>query len=183
MYPDLYLMRHGQTEWNAEGRMQGRLDSPLTSMGITQSKRQAELIAKVEGNCFASTLGRAIQAARIVFGDKEFTTDDRLVEIDIGEFSGHKIEELLRDRPEFFTGSRLDWYDRAPGGEHFSGLAVRAHSFLDDLTGPAIIVTHGMFLRMLRITALGWPVSRIEELSVEQGSVHVIRNGKHEIWH
>lgn len=182
MYPDLYLLRHGQTEWNLIGRMQGRQDSPLTHLGISQSKRQATLIQGITGDRFVSPQGRAVQAAQIIFGNDDFTPDVRLREIDIGEFTGRMIEELFRDRPDFFTGSRLDWYNRAPNGEHFDGLAKRARSFLDDLKGPAVIVTHGMCLRMLRLTALGWPLSRIEELAVELGTVHVVRNGKYEVW-
>ena len=50
MYPDLYLMRHGQTVWNAEGRMQGKLDSPLNDLGIAQAQAQARLIAGLLGS-------------------------------------------------------------------------------------------------------------------------------------
>lgn len=182
MYPDLYLMRHGQTEWNAAGKIQGRLDSPLTPKGITQAKRLAELVAKVQANRFSSPQGRAMQTAKIVFGDNEFVTDDRLCEIDVGDFSGEMIENLRLRKPEFFAGSRFDWYDRTPNGEHFAELSARTKIFLDSLTGPALVVMHGVALRMLRIHALDWPLSRFGELTIEQGAVHVIKKSQHEVW-
>ncbi|MDP0926040.1 histidine phosphatase family protein [Paracoccus onubensis] len=182
MFPDLYLMRHGQTEWNLAGRLQGLRDSPLTARGLAQAGRQARLIAGIGAARYSSPQGRAVRTAEIVFGDMPFTTDDRLREIDVGEFTGHSLEDLQRQRPELFTGAPIDWYDRTPGGEHLEQLSARCRSFLAGLPGPALIVTHGITLRMLRIHALGWPLSRIGELTVEQGAVHVIRNAAQEVW-
>ena len=182
MYPDLYLMRHGQTEWNAAGRMQGRMDSPLTGLGIRQAQAQARLIAGIEAAHFASPLGRAQQTARIVFGDQPFTTDARLAEIDIGAFSGQLHDDLAAAHPQIFGGDPYHWYDNAPGGEGLDALMDRARAFLDALTGPALVVTHGITLRMLRMLALGWDMSRFHELAQHQGAVQVIRDGQHEIW-
>lgn len=182
MYPDLYLMRHGQTVWNAEGRMQGRLDSPLTALGIAQARAQARLVAGIEAHRFASPQGRAQQTARIVFDGQPFQTDSRLAEIDIGSFSGRLYPDLAAARPDLFGGPTYDWYDHAPGGEGFAGLMARARAFLGDLTGPALIVTHGITLRMLRLIAMGWEMPRFAELPQHQGAVQVVRNGRHEIW-
>ncbi|MDO5630950.1 MAG: histidine phosphatase family protein [Paracoccus sp. (in: a-proteobacteria)] len=181
MLPDLYLMRHGQTEWNALGRMQGRLDSPLTVQGRAQATRLARLVEGVQGRYISSPQGRALETARIVFG-AGFATDDRLVEIDIGDFSGHLNSDLRAAHPAIFAPPRLGWYDRAPGGEGYAGLATRCRAFLADLNGPAIIVTHGITLRMLRLLAMGRDMSTFEDMPVEQGAVHVIRSGAHEIW-
>ena len=65
--PDLYLMRHGQTVWNAEGRLQGRMDSPLTALGRAQARRQAQLVQGISATRYASTAGRAVETARIVY--------------------------------------------------------------------------------------------------------------------
>lgn len=182
--PDLYLMRHGQTAWNAEGRMQGRLDSPLTDLGRQQARAQAGLLTGLDGDLLriSSPQGRAVASARIVFGGRPFATDPRLAEIDIGAFSGQLIADLRRRHPAIFLGDRLAWYDRAPGGEHFAGLRARVAAFLDDLPGPAIIVTHGITLRMLRLVATGGPISALGDLPVQQGAVHVLRAGRHETW-
>lgn len=182
MYPDLYLMRHGQTVWNAQGRMQGKLDSPLTDLGIDQARAQARLVAGVEALRFASPQGRAQQTARIVFAGRPFRTDARLAEIDIGDFSGRLFPDLAVERPELFAQGVYGWYDHAPGGEGFTGLMSRARAFLNGLTGPALVVTHGITLRMLRLLAMGWDMSRFEDLPQHQGAVQVIRGGRHEIW-
>ncbi|MDO5612050.1 MAG: histidine phosphatase family protein [Paracoccus sp. (in: a-proteobacteria)] len=181
MPPDLYLMRHGQTQWNAVGRMQGRLDSPLTAKGRAQAAHLVRLVADVQGLRISSPQGRALETARIVFGNG-FATDDRLAEIDIGDFSGHLDSDLRAAHPAIFAPPRLGWYDRAPGGEGYAGLAARCRTFLADLNGPAIVVTHGITLRMLRLLAMGRDMATFEDMPVEQGAVHVIRRGTHEVW-
>lgn len=182
MYPDLYLMRHGQTEWNAQGRMQGWLDSPLTDLGKAQARMQARLVAGVKAQRFASTLGRAQQTAQIVFAGHDFTSDPRLIEIGLGDFSGQTYPDLAARHPSLFSDSRLGWYDHTPGGEGFDALMARSRAFLADLTGPALIVTHGITLRMIRMIAMGWDMSRFEDLPQYQGAVQVVRAGQHEIW-
>ncbi|WP_233253288.1 histidine phosphatase family protein [Paracoccus binzhouensis] len=183
-WPDLYLMRHGQTEWNAQGRMQGRLDSPLTPLGLAQARRQGWLVRDLRGVArYASTAGRAQQTARIVFAGQDFTSDARLHEIDIGDFTGRLWDELRAERPEIFAGGGLDWYDLAPGGEHFAGLEARVRSFLQELDRPALIVTHGITLRMLRLVAMGLPRERLAEMPVTQGALHLVSRGRHRVFY
>ncbi len=182
-WPDLYLMRHGQTVWNAEGRMQGRLDSPLTPLGEAQARRLAWLVRDLRGMArLASTAGRAQQTARIAFGGQGFALDERLHEIDIGDFSGRLSSELHAAHPEVFARGPLDWYDLAPGGEHFAGLEARVRAFLDDLDGPALIVTHGITLRMLRLVAMDLPLERLAEMPVSQGGLHLVSRGRHRMF-
>lgn len=183
-WPDLYLMRHGQTEWNALGRMQGRLDSPLTPLGRAQARRQAWLVRDLRGVArYASTAGRARQTARIAFAGADFICDERLHEIDIGSFAGRLGAELRAEHPALFgRGGDLGWYDHAPGGEHFAGLRARVRDFLRDLPGPALIVTHGITLRMLRAEAMGLPPERLAELPVLQGAVHLVSRGRHRMF-
>lgn len=182
-YPDLYLLRHGQTAWNREGRLQGLLDSELTALGRQQARRQARLLQRLPQGVrrYSSPLGRAEETARIVFGDDAFGRDPRLQEIDIGSFTGQLEADLKSAHPAVFAGRELDWYDRAPGGEHFAGLRSRAQSFVDGLDGPAIIVTHGIALRMLRLIAMGWPDDQLARMPVLQGAVHIVRGGRHQI--
>ncbi|MFC3568583.1 histidine phosphatase family protein [Paracoccus sp. TOH] len=182
-WPDLYLMRHGQTEWNVQGRMQGRLDSLLTPLGVMQARRQGWLVRDLRGlTRHASTAGRAQQTARIVFAGQDFVSDERLHEIDIGDFTGRLWHELRAERPELFAGGGLDWYDRAPQGEHFAGLEARVRSFLQDLTAPALIVTHGITLRMIRLVAMGLPRERLAEMPVAQGALHLVSRGRHRMF-
>ena len=181
MYPDLYLIRHGQTEWNREGRLQGLLDSPLTDLGRDQARALAGLVGGIPAHRISSPQGRAVETARLLFGGEDFTTDARLAEIDIGAFTGHLFDDLRSAHPAVFHGARLAWYDRAPGGEHFAGLHARAAAFLDALPGPAVVVTHAITLRMLRSLAMGGGLDMLDAFPVEQGAVHVVRAGRHEI--
>ncbi|WP_246175071.1 histidine phosphatase family protein [Paracoccus limosus] len=184
MTPTLYLLRHGQTEWNAQGRLQGRLDSPLTALGRGQAKRQAQLIAALppELQCWSSPAGRAVETARIALGGRPLAFDARLAEIDIGAFTGRTLSELQSAHPEQFSGGGLDWYDRTPQGEDFAALHARVRSFLDGLRAPAIIVTHGVTLRMIRLVAMGLPLARIGEMSVFQGALHRVSAGRHQVF-
>ncbi|MFD1794505.1 histidine phosphatase family protein [Paracoccus aurantiacus] len=185
-WPDLYLMRHGQTEWNAVGRMQGHRDSPLTALGRVQAAKQADIMAPVLASAAppalcASPLGRAVATAEIVFAGRRFATDERFREISVGEFEGRTRAELEACYPALFAESWLGWYDRAPGGERLSDLRGRVTEALSALAGPTAIVCHGITLRMIRLVVLGWPDTRLEEMEVRQGAVHLMRGGRHEM--
>ncbi|NHF74306.1 histidine phosphatase family protein [Paracoccus xiamenensis] len=185
-FPDLYLMRHGQTEWNAAGRMQGHQDSPLTVLGRQQAARQADIMAPILATGqqvarISSPLGRAVQTAEIVFAGQDFTTDARFREISVGEFEGRTRGDIEAAYPDLFANTWLGWYDRAPGGETLNDLRVRVTEALSELTGPTAIVCHGITLRMARLVVLGWPDTRLEEMEVRQGAVHLMRDGRHEM--
>lgn len=180
-FPDLFLMRHGETVWNREDRMQGRLDSPLTGLGIRQAQRQGAIVRDIlarrsDLGIWSSPLGRARQTAEIVFGDAAIRFDPRLSEIDIGGFSGRLRADCAsgQDAPE----TRFSWYDRTPGGERISQVETRIRSFLKDLPGPALVMTHGITLCVIQAVATGLPLSDIGDLPMQQGTVHAISNGR-----
>lgn len=177
-------MRHGETEWNAAGRLQGGLDAPLTRLGRQQARRQAQLLRGVPPHVarYCAPAGRAVATAQIAFGGQGFTRDDRLREIGIGGFAGRKLCDLARENPMVFAGEgTLDWYDRIPDGEGFAVLEARARAFLADLRGPAIIVTHGITLRMLRLVAMGRSLDQIARHPVFQGAVHHVARGEERV--
>lgn len=180
--PDLYLMRHGETRWNAEGRLQGQLDSPLTQRGLRQARWQAELVADVRAKRLASPQGRAVATAQIVFGNRGFQTLTALAEIGLGRFAGQRLDLLQRDHSGVFAAEGLGWYDRVPGGEGFVALAARCCELLAALEGPALIVGHGITLRMIWALAMGRCVTQLDEAPLEQGRVLVLRNGRSEVW-
>lgn len=178
--PDLYLMRHGETVWNAEGRLQGALHAPLTPRGWQQAGWQAALVGGVTGLRLSSPQRRAQQTARRVFGAHPFRSEPLLSEIGIGSFAGCLLADLERDRPDLFTGPPLAWYDRCPGGEGLAALAARCDRFLKTLAGtgtPLLIVSHGITLRMLRAVALARPPDHLAEGEMRQGAVHVVSGG------
>lgn len=186
--PPLWLLRHGQTEWNREGRLQGWRDSPLTEQGKAQaSKARHRLEAQGLGPesdtlRLASPLGRAVKTARLIFGDHGFETDRRLIEIGTGDWTGLRLKTLQAEHPELFAQGPRIWYDAAPDGEKFAGLARRIRDFYADLPAQAagravVIITHGVTLRMLRAQALGHEVEQETHIDFPQDAIHHIENG------
>ena len=182
-YPDLYILRHGQTEWNAEHRIQGGLDSPLTRTGLAQAAAQQRILGGRDLTGYAaisSPQGRAARTAEIalegLLGPIRY--DARLSEIGVGEWQGLRRDDLVIDRvmDETEEGA-LDLYERAPGGEGFAALRRRCEAFLADLTGPAVLVTHGITSRMLRLVLLGRDISEIALLEGGQGNVFHLSGG------
>nr|WP_255418634.1 histidine phosphatase family protein [Paracoccus sp. JM45] len=179
--PPLYLMRHGQTFWNAEGRLQGALDSPLTPLGVAQAKTLQQITAHIGGCCVSSPQGRAQQTSQLVFAGRDWTTDNRLSEIGIGGFAGRLLIDVQTSHAAVFKGAPLDWYNHCPNGEGFAALANRCRSFLTDLQGSTLVVTHGITLRMLRLLALGRDPAMIAEGDMGQGIVYYVKDGVCEV--
>lgn len=182
-YPEFLILRHGQTEWNSIGRMQGRLDSPLTEKGVAHAQAQFRILQDFgvsEFKWICSPKGRTRQTADIAAGPfrDQLQFDSRLVEIDIGDWTGAMLDELKANHPDHFTGEELDWYDRAPGGEGIAGLATRCEDFLKDQSEPAVIITHGMTSRVLRCLLMGMDVSEFGKVGGGQGVVHYLKNGE-----
>jgi probable phosphoglycerate mutase len=168
-------MRHGQTFWNAEGRLQGNLHSSLTPQGILQAQAQAQIVSGLAGRCFSSPQGRAQQTADIVFRGRGCSIDARLSEIGIGDFAGQLLTEVQTRQPQIFQRGPLDWYNHCPQGEGFAALETRCRSFLAGLDRPTLVVTHGMTLRMICVLALGGAVDNIADYDIDQGAVYHIR--------
>lgn len=177
MLPDLYLMRHGQTQWNAMGRLQGTLDSPLTPLGVEQAHRQATLLKGVGGICLSSPQGRAMQTAAIAFQGRDWSVEPRLSEIGIGIFSGGQVVDLRKRYPRIFTGDALDWYDHCPEGEGLDALRARCTKFLYGIDQATIIITHGVTLAMLLSVATGTKLANIGQNHMQQGCIYRLSSG------
>ncbi len=180
--PDLLILRHGETEWNRAGRLQGALDSELTSLGQAQAAQQGDILRSLGAGgwpCFCSPQGRAFRTAVIARGGSEhgIETDPRLREIGLGDWTGRIRAEVANEFPALFAESPLGWYDHVPGGEGLAALAARLAEFASGLTGPAVIVTHGITSRMLRCLAQGLPTSAFGEVGGGQGVVYRVSGG------
>ena len=182
--PELYILRHGETVWNREGRMQGALDSPLTDLGQAQARAVGGLLARFDlagHSHYCSPLGRARATACLAF-DRTPILDPRLREIEVGQWSGLTRQEILARWPGMTEEEdMLDFYARAPEGERFDALWDRVCAFLADLPGPAVIVTHGVTSRFLRTAALGLSPADLNRVPGGQGVVFRLRNGGHEV--
>ena len=185
-YPELYILRHGETHWNAENRMQGGLNSPLTDAGHAQAVRQAEILQAIdlsEFDVLCSPQGRAFETAAIALARqvRYLRTDDRLREIEVGEWQGRVRTELDWDGDAIGgPDGPLAMYAAAPGGEGFKALAERCTDFLSNLTRPSVLVTHGIASRMMRMVFLGHAWDDLQAMAAlpgGQGVVYHLKEG------
>lgn len=180
-YPEFYVLRHGETEWNRAGRLQGHFDSPLTPLGLTHAACQRDILAGqglTDLPVIASPQGRALRTAQIAAPECQVQTDPALVEISVGEWAGRLRSEIQASAPHLFSPDRpLGWYDHAPGGEGIAAIGRRCQGFLDRQTGPAILVTHGITSRVLRCLLMGLPVGDFDQIQGGQGVVFHLRDG------
>jgi len=187
MHPhDLWILRHGETEWNRAHRWQGRHDSPLTEAGEAQATQLGALLVNrgitPDSHRFVtSPQGRAARTAALILdaigSEAGAETNNRLSEIDVGDWTGLTRDEIGAPA----TGDAfLDIYARAPGGEGFDALDARARAVLASLDGPAVLITHGITSRFLRAAALGLGRERAEDIPGGQGVAHRLSGGTHE---
>ncbi|MBV1864702.1 MAG: histidine phosphatase family protein [Rhodobacteraceae bacterium] len=190
-YPELFVLRHGQTEWNKIGKFQGVMNSDLTKKGREQARAQGRIlkglaIDMANTNCFASPLGRTRETAALALGDMDQSLwfDDRLKEINFGRWEGLTQTEMALGWPGAGIGGvGHDWHFKSPGGERFADMAARVQSFLDELNGPAIIVTHGITSLLLRGLWRGLSRDSMLAQSRDQGCVyHLSKGQEHCVW-
>ncbi len=185
-YPELFVLRHGQTEWNKIGKFQGVMNSDLTSDGRAQAAAQGRILAQLGADqmpldCFASPLGRTRETAALALQgiNQPVTFDDRLMEINFGKWEGLTITELALGWPDAGVGGAgNNWYFNAPNGETFPEMAARVTAFLDRLQRPAILVTHGVTSLLLRGIWRGMSQAQMLEQSRDQGCVYHLKDGQ-----
>jgi probable phosphoglycerate mutase len=157
----IYLCRHGQTFHNREGRLQGRFESDLTPLGQAQARAMAALLdelvpldERAPWRLVASPLRRAHDTARAI-GERlglAVELDERLVEIDVGEWSGRLREEVRGENPHLLGDDA--WGFHAPGGETYDVMMARLGAWLAEQAAEPerrlIVVSHGVAGRLLR---------------------------------
>jgi broad specificity phosphatase PhoE len=186
----IYLIRHGRTEFNAEGRFQGHGDSPLTPLGLEQAAANGALIKSLIGDpsgwrVEASPLGPAMHTAQIiaeVAGLAAPIPDDRLREVGLGSWDGMIEEDISLAYPDAAKGAtRYDIFFRSPDGEGFEVLRARLKSWLDEaLAGgrPRIAVSHGVAGRVLRGLYAGLDYEVMIKLPSPQDVVFRLADGQ-----
>ena len=182
-YPKVWFLRHGETEWNAEGRVQGQTESVLSERGKVHAQQQAELMAPILAHnppCIVSPLKRTRQTADIALGGRDYQTDDRLKEIFAGDWEGHLRADIFKNLPEGITAQspHMEFYCAAPGGEGFDVFQARVNAFVDTLTEPTVVVAHGLSGQLLRGALCGLSRAELVQLSNRQGCVYVLENGQ-----
>ncbi len=185
-WPELWVLRHGETEWNAAGRLQGGRDSPLTALGLAQAKAQRSILQEVLPRgvaAWSSPAPRAMRTAEIALDGlvDDILAKPGLVEVALGAWQGRQIEEVFAEHPDLAAGDPFLWKFSAPGGERLTEMVARVEAALARLDGPTVIVTHGITSRVLRCLVLGVPVEDMAILPGGQGVVHHVRDGHAEV--
>jgi broad specificity phosphatase PhoE len=145
----LILVRHGESTWNAEERLQGQLDPPLSDRGREQARTLAPIVNGLpHDHVISSDLARARETAELL-GLEPARFDPAWREISVGEWAGRTAQEIDAQSPELTNwrgGPRT-----APDGEPWSAFAVRVGRALDDLVaagGSWLVVCHGGCIRV-----------------------------------
>jgi broad specificity phosphatase PhoE len=170
-YPRLYLVRHGETEWNAQGKLLSRTDEPLNDAGVRQASGLAQHLAHIRWTAvFSSPMVRARRTTELLLAGSRFpgeiVVDEKLVEMDFGPYEGWTDAQLLAD--EVAVARRRDGAD-IPGVESSASVEARARSFMEQVSslgGSILVVGHGRMLRILIATVV---------LGVPAGVAHAMR--------
>jgi len=184
----IYLVRHGETEWNVERRIQGRRESDLTPLGLAQARAMAARLAGlVDGSAsefqlVSSPQGRALATAAAISERLGLTVrvDERLAEISCGEWEGRLRQEIAHVHPDRFAAR--EWFFGAPGGETFEDVWARVSEFLADLPREperrVIAVSHGVAGRLLRGAYAGLSRQATIDQDVPQDAFYRLAGGR-----
>lgn len=181
---ELWLARHGQTNWNIEGRYQGHSDEPLNETGLAQAVALAEIVegARVRA-LYSSDLRRAHATARAV-GEKfgiPVQTDPRLREVSLGRWEGMLFSDIRTQDAEHWAAREADpLYAQPPEGESIYDLAARTWPAVDEIAarhtpGPVLIVSHGLALATLICRANGLSLAQAFQNIPQNAALTIIQ--------
>lgn len=185
----IFLVRHGQTEFNATGRIQGAKDSPLTPLGVEQGRRLGALLGGIvpaETRIIASPRGRTQHTAQLIREAGQLSasieTDDRLAEISLGDWDGMLKDDIRKLSPDYDAGERKwSWFFDAPGADSYEAMTDRLGGWLEDARtagGPIIAVSHGVAGRILRGLFMRMPRADALMLDIPQDACFRLDGGQ-----
>jgi broad specificity phosphatase PhoE len=190
--PTIYYVRHGETAWNAEGRLQGVQDIPLNDLGRKQAANSGAILADLfarDGRSeaslafVASPLGRArttmeLVRSRLKLPPDQYAIDGRLREIGYGDWEGSTLAQMQASDPNVFARRQADkWTVPPPGGESYAEVQARVTDWYSGLTADTVAVAHGGTARALMV-ALGVETpDSAADLTIEQGAVYLFGDG------
>jgi broad specificity phosphatase PhoE len=191
--PILYYVRHGETDFNVEGRLQGRLDIELNAHGRRQAAECGTLLRDLfarddrqaaDFDYVASPLKRARETMEILRGTLGLdplahTTDDRLMEISYGAWEGLTLQEIDARGPGTLAERERDKWDFAPpDGESYRDLTKRIAEWYAGLTRDTVVAAHGGGVRALMALFNLVPEEEATHARIAQGVVYVFAGGK-----
>ncbi|MHA6512107.1 histidine phosphatase family protein [Tessaracoccus sp. Z1128] len=158
----LLVLRHGQTDWNAQQRFQGLADVPLNDVGRRQAEDARAALADVRFDAvYASPLSRAVDTATLVRPGEPVRTDPRLMEIDVGSWAGLTWDEVKASMPDYESkyANGVD-FRRSPEGETLADVVARGLPAFEEIAGAhaggtVLVVSHGLLLNRIIHALLG----------------------------
>ncbi|MEP0943607.1 MAG: histidine phosphatase family protein [Rhizobiaceae bacterium] len=190
--PTVYFLRHGQTNWNVELRLQGQQDIPINETGRAQARKNGQTLASLLDDparfrYIASPLGRTRETMNLVrlelgLPSHGYETDDRLKEISFGLWETYTIEEKREVEPERVASREADKFNfRPPLGESYQQLLERVKSWLPYVTEDSIVVCHGGILRVLEVLLNNTLTSQVTHVTIPQDKIYKW-DGNHASW-
>ena len=184
-----YFIRHGETDWNAQRRIQGASDIPLNDTGRAQAARHGATMAGLDEDWstfdfVASPLSRTRETHKIVVSHlrddlPQVRFDARLREIEFNRWEGLSWSYIESTEPEAHLIYRTKGWDEAPhGGESYGDVAARVEAWLETVRRDTVIVSHGGVSRVLRALYLGLEGNRATDLPVPQTTFFRFRGGQ-----
>ncbi len=179
----LYLVRHGETKWNAEGRLQGHVDVGLSEKGQRQAQAVARRLSGVIFDAaYSSDLSRTAETARIILAQQKITLNaiPQLRERHYGVFEGLTVAERKARHPDMFAASVTNDLDFAPtDGETLVQVGARMAVFVADLRErhleeTVLIAGHGGSLRCALTALLGLPLEALWRLFLDNCSLSIV---------
>ncbi len=184
MSPLVYFVRHGETDWNAEGRLQGQADTDLNARGQAQATRNGRLLGRLvkdpgRFDFVSSPLKRTRETmerirAQMRLDPLAYRTDTRLMELNFGDWQGFTYAELDAASPGAKVERARDKWNFVPpgvGAESYAALLARVRPFVEQISQPTICVTHGGVIRVLFRMVDGMPERAASRLPVPQDRV------------
>jgi probable phosphoglycerate mutase len=168
---EIYIIRHGETEWSRDGKHTGLTDVPLTDIGESQAASLGRRIESISfDHIFSSPLKRALDTCKICGFDPQI--DESLLEVDYGAYEGITSKEIHKTNPKWnvFTHG-------SPNGESVEALQVRVKGFInkiENLQGKIAVFTSGHFSRSLATQWLELPIESSRRFSLATASLSIL---------
>ncbi|ELB2890186.1 histidine phosphatase family protein [Vibrio parahaemolyticus] len=183
----IFVLRHGETEFNADKKLQGHCNSSLTSKGSDQARRVGTTLKQYVENrpfrVYSSTLGRALQTSQIVCEELNYSYENlnkepRLKEFSLGEWEQRTIPSLVQEIPNLLAQN--DWYLQAPNCETYESVRERLSSWLSDVAHDEdiVVVSHGLTGIVLRGLLLGMDYTQVWQQDLPQDAFFIIEDGR-----
>jgi broad specificity phosphatase PhoE len=178
---EVFLCRHGETEWNSRGSIQGHGNSDLTDLGHRQARAVAQMLSGNEYHAlFCSSLGRAMQTAEYISKGIGLPIVPRreLWECGWGRWEGLNYRDLKANHPDLIKQREENMFDfRPPGGESYHDVQIRVQPLLDDIRERyqgqrVVIVAHTMINRLMAGILLDLPFEKAIKMRQEHHQVH-----------